>query len=261
MRDAALLLLCGSFLLGCVDSKTEPVGLAWAGSAGGGASGASGASVQAGAATSDLPPFVAPTGGGPPAGLEPLAGAAPDAAGAGGAAAGFAGIRVAVISDLNDSYGSVSYSPAVHSAVDALLALEPDLVLSTGDMVAGQMAGLDYEGMWAGFHAAVTDELDAADLPLAVTPGNHDASGYAGFEKEREIFVRTWRERKPSEKREEAWPLRASLWRLPAKTETPTRYPTPCSHNKLPSRCESKKHAAVIQPQTLCPRAAPICTR
>jgi 3',5'-cyclic AMP phosphodiesterase CpdA len=102
--------------------------------------------------------------------------------------------------------------------VSALVALEPDLVLSTGDMVAGQMAGLDYEGMWAGFHAAVTDELDAAGLPLAVTPGNHDASGYAGFEKEREIFVRTWRERKPALTYldDSSYPLRYSFSAGPA---------------------------------------------
>jgi hypothetical protein len=85
-------------------------------------------------------------------------------------------------------------------------------------MVAGQMAGLDYEGMWAGFHAAVTDELEAAGLPLAVTPGNHDASGYAGFEKEREIFVRTWRERKPAlaYTDDSSYPLRYSFSAGPA---------------------------------------------
>ena len=99
--------------------------------------------------------------------------------------------------DLNDSYGSTSYSSAVHAAVSAVVAQKPDLVLCTGDMVAGQMAGLDYEGMWSGFHVAVTDVLESAGLPLAVTPGNHDASGYGGFEKEREIFVRHWQERKP----------------------------------------------------------------
>jgi len=125
---------------------------------------------------------------------------------------------VAVISDLNDSYGSVTYSASVDSAVQAVLALEPDLVLSTGDMVAGQMAGLDYEGMWSGFHAAVTDVLDLADLPLAVTPGNHDASGYAGFEKEREIFVRTWLERKPALAYldDSSYPLRYSFSAGPA---------------------------------------------
>jgi acid phosphatase type 7 len=220
MRDAALvalLLLGGSLLPGCADPKPGPAGVALAGSGGDAAGGGSVGGAQAGAATSEVPLFVPPTGGAPPVGPEPSAGAAPDALGGGGAA-NVAGIRVAVISDLNDSYGSVSYSAAVHSAVGALLALEPDLVLSTGDMVAGQMAGLDYDGMWAGFHAAVTDELETAGLPLAVTPGNHDASGYAGFEKEREIFVRTWQERKPALAYidDSSYPLRYSFSAGPA---------------------------------------------
>ena len=59
--------------------------------------------------------------------------------------------------------------------------LRPDLVLVTGDMVAGQRAGLDYGAMWAGWHRAVTDPLRAAGIPMAVTPGNHDASGYAQY--------------------------------------------------------------------------------
>ena len=56
--------------------------------------------------------------------------------------------------------------------------LRPDLVLVTCDMVAGQRAGLDYGAMWAGWHRAVTDPPRAAGILMAVTPGNHDASGY-----------------------------------------------------------------------------------
>lgn len=111
---------------------------------------------------------------------------------------GFAPLRVIVVSDLNDSYGSTTYSAAVHDAVAAIVARAPDLVLSTGDMVAGQQAGLDYPAMWAGFHAAVSDELAAAGLPFAVSPGNHDASGYPAFAGERELFVAEWTDRKPA---------------------------------------------------------------
>jgi 3',5'-cyclic AMP phosphodiesterase CpdA len=110
---------------------------------------------------------------------------------------GFAPLRVLVVSDLNDSYGSTTYSTPVHDAVAAIVARAPDLVLSTGDMVAGQQAGLDYPAMWAGFHAAVSDELAAAGLPFAVSPGNHDASGYPAFAGERELFVAEWLDRKP----------------------------------------------------------------
>jgi 3',5'-cyclic AMP phosphodiesterase CpdA len=114
-----------------------------------------------------------------------------------GADSGVLSLRVAVVSDLNGSYGSTSYSSAVDDAVSAILADPPDLVLSTGDMVAGQKSGLDYAAMWDGFHEAVSDRLAAARIPFAVTPGNHDASGYAGYEGERDVFEATWADRKP----------------------------------------------------------------
>ena len=106
-------------------------------------------------------------------------------------------LRVAVVSDLNGSYGSTSYADTVTRAVDRVLAWEPDLVLSTGDMVAGQRAGLDYRAMWSAFHAAVSDRLAGAAIPFAVTPGNHDASGYSTYAGERAIFVSEWTSRKP----------------------------------------------------------------
>lgn len=106
-------------------------------------------------------------------------------------------IRVAVVSDLNDSYGSTTHGTAVHDAVRSIVDDPPDVVLSTGDMVAGQQSGLDYRAMWRGFHAAVSDPLARAGIPFAVTPGNHDASGYAGFEGERAIFQDEWLARKP----------------------------------------------------------------
>lgn len=107
-------------------------------------------------------------------------------------------LRVAVISDLNGRYGSVTYGDPVHDAVARILELEPDLVVSSGDMVAGQRSGLDYRDMWEGFHAVVSNPLAAAGIPLAVSPGNHDASGYPEFVEEREIYVDEWLARKPS---------------------------------------------------------------
>lgn len=104
----------------------------------------------------------------------------------------------AVISDLNGSYGSKEYAEDVHQSVRWLAEEQrPELVISTGDMVAGQRRGLDYRGMWASFHAAVTNPLGAADIPLAVTPGNHDASAGAAFLEERLTFVEEWRRHKP----------------------------------------------------------------
>lgn len=108
-------------------------------------------------------------------------------------------LRVAVISDLNGSYGSTTYGPLVHDATTWLAeVVKPDVVLTTGDMVAGQRAGLDYGAMWAAFHEAVTDPLASAGVPLAPTPGNHDASGYATFADEREIYITQWQARRPA---------------------------------------------------------------
>jgi len=117
----------------------------------------------------------------------------------GGAVA--APLRVVVISDLNGSYGSTSYDPRISRAIDRIIALKPDLVISTGDMVAGQrrphLSGKEVRAMWAAFHATVSDRLDAAGIPFAVTPGNHDASAYGGFKHERKIFRDEWSRRKP----------------------------------------------------------------
>lgn len=105
---------------------------------------------------------------------------------------------VAIISDLNNSYGSTTYGPEVHDAIRWITqTARPELVLSTGDMVAGQKAGLDYDAMWTAFHAAVTEPLAQAGIPLAPTPGNHDASGYNGFQQERERYIAQWLVRRP----------------------------------------------------------------
>lgn len=127
-------------------------------------------------------------------------------------------LRVAVVSDLNGSYGSRQYGEAVHAAVDRLLGVQPDLVLTTGDMVAGQRAGLDYAGMWHGFHSAVSDHLVEHGIPFAVTPGNHDASGYPAFARERQRFVEEWSGRRPDvEFVDDAdYPLRYAFRRGPA---------------------------------------------
>jgi 3',5'-cyclic AMP phosphodiesterase CpdA len=118
-------------------------------------------------------------------------------------AAAIAALRVAVISDLNGSYGSTRYEATVPDAVRRLVELQPDLVISTGDMVAGQrlhppLAEPVIKAMWASFHDVVTEPLAKARIPLAVTPGNHDASAYATFAMERETFRREWLARKPA---------------------------------------------------------------
>lgn len=127
-------------------------------------------------------------------------------------------IRVVVLSDLNGAYGSTSYVPAVNDAVARTIELHPDLVLSTGDMVAGQKAGLDYDGMWSAFHDVVTNRITAAGIPFAPTPGNHDASGYDAFANERRVFVTRWNDHRPNVEFVDGsnYPLRYSFVQGPA---------------------------------------------
>ena len=107
---------------------------------------------------------------------------------------------IAFISDLNGRYGSAVYDERVDTAIAAVVQQAPDLVVSTGDMVAGQSRRIDagdLDAMWAAFDRTVAAPLRRAGLPLAVTPGNHDGSGYPEFAAERVRFESQWRERRP----------------------------------------------------------------
>lgn len=131
------------------------------------------------------------------------------------AAAGAEPLRIAVISDMNGSYGTTDYGAEVGGAVAAILARRPDLVISTGDMIAGQrgspkLTTPELETMWTSFHATVSDPVAGAGLPFLVTPGNHDASAYPGFEAERAAFAAAFANRKPELTLVDAdgWPFR-----------------------------------------------------
>lgn len=127
-----------------------------------------------------------------------LAACVPATAGSGESPA----LRVVVISDLNESYGSTRYSDHVARAVARISQLRPALVLNTGDMVAGQrlppLSSNDVEAMWRAFHQAVTEPLARAGIPMAVTPGNHDASSGTRFALERSIYREQWLQRRPA---------------------------------------------------------------
>jgi 3',5'-cyclic AMP phosphodiesterase CpdA len=110
--------------------------------------------------------------------------------------------RVVVLSDFNESYGSLRYSPHVDEAVSRTVTLKPDLVISTGDMVAGQrlappLSREQLDAMWQSFHARVSEPLARAGLPFAVTPGNHDASSGGRFALERATYREQWLPRRP----------------------------------------------------------------
>ncbi len=129
-------------------------------------------------------------------------------------------LRVVAISDLNGGYGSTEYADEVAGAVARIVALRPDLVISTGDMVAGQRrnphldAG-EIDAMWAAFEKTVAGPLAAAGIPLIATPGNHDASAYPGFAAERAAYARVWRDMPPGFQvvDDARWPFRYAVAR------------------------------------------------
>ncbi|BAW96767.1 Ser/Thr protein phosphatase family protein [[Synechococcus] sp. NIES-970] len=89
-------------------------------------------------------------------------------------------VRLVVISDLNSAYGSTDYLSQVKRAIALIPDWQPDLVLCAGDMVAGQKSSLtpaQLSAMWQGFDRHIAQPLRRANLPLAFTLGNHDASG------------------------------------------------------------------------------------
>jgi endonuclease/exonuclease/phosphatase family metal-dependent hydrolase len=110
-------------------------------------------------------------------------------------------LRVAVLSDLNSTYGSTDYDAEVGAVIDRIVHdWRPDLVLIAGDMVAGQRPALSDDrvrAMWAAFDSVVAAPLRRAAIPLAVTIGNHDGSGHPGHERDRRLAREYWHDRRP----------------------------------------------------------------
>lgn len=106
--------------------------------------------------------------------------------------------RLLLVSDLNGRYGSTGYHDRVASAAEVIVQHRPDLVVSTGDMVAGQSPkGLEdatRKAMWSAFNETFAAPLLAAGIPLAITVGNHDGSAFPGFEADRAWFESHWNE-------------------------------------------------------------------
>jgi predicted phosphodiesterase len=111
------------------------------------------------------------------------------------------GQTLVLLSDINGRYGSTEYSPRVARAVETIVRDGADAVVAAGDMVAGQkqprLDGPALDAMWASFRETVADPLDAAGIPIMISAGNHDASGFPAFAPERARFEAWWSARNP----------------------------------------------------------------
>lgn len=107
-------------------------------------------------------------------------------------------LRIVVISDINNSYGSTSYEWQVDSTIARIPRLwKPDLVLSGGDMIAGQSTSLtdsNVRAMWSAFDEHVAAPLRNAQIPLGFTIGNHDGSALPRFERDRNLAEEYWQD-------------------------------------------------------------------
>ncbi|MEM7796101.1 MAG: metallophosphoesterase [Cyanobacteria bacterium P01_C01_bin.118] len=110
-------------------------------------------------------------------------------------------VRAVVISDMNSRYGAVDYRGEVMEGVSILPQWEPDILLCMGDMVAGQSKSLatpEVEAMWDGFDKLILNPIRAANIPYALTIGNHDASnqtyddGSYIYTIDRDVTTRYW---------------------------------------------------------------------
>lgn len=110
-------------------------------------------------------------------------------------------VRLVVISDLNSAYGSTDYDPEVDKGIALIPFWQPDLVLCSGDMVAGQKTSLStaqINAMWQAFDRHVAAPLRQGNYPFGFTIGNHDASSARGagnrftFQQERDLAKAYW---------------------------------------------------------------------
>jgi hypothetical protein len=103
--------------------------------------------------------------------------------------------RIAFISDINSAYGSTDYSSHARAAMEWIADVdhEVDLVLGSGDFIAGQSRSLNrrqVEAMWAAFGRYVFDPVRHAGIPFGFSLGNHDAN----LELDREVALAYWKQ-------------------------------------------------------------------
>lgn len=116
--------------------------------------------------------------------------------------------RMVLLSDFNGPYGSTTYPAGLAGVMNRVLnEWKPDLLVSAGDVVAGQKKSLTDETrrqMWAAFDRDVAAGLRNAGIPAAFAVGNHDgssardAAGALIFERDRAALAAYWQSRRPA---------------------------------------------------------------
>lgn len=110
-------------------------------------------------------------------------------------------VRLLVISDLNSAYGSTEYEKEVHLAIQMIPFWQPDLILCSGDMIAGQKSSLteaQIRAMWEAFDTQIAEPIRSLKIPFGFTIGNHDASSSITsnnqfrFQQERDLAREYW---------------------------------------------------------------------
>lgn len=108
--------------------------------------------------------------------------------------------RVAIISDLNNSYGDTTYNWQIDTVSKYLKTwFAPNIVMFAGDVVAGQKTSLTDENlsaMWRGFDRYVLTHLHNDTLPYLPTIGNHDASAYSSYTREQAMARKFWKDKR-----------------------------------------------------------------
>ena len=72
---------------------------------------------------------------------------------------------------------------------------QPDLVLCSGDMIAGQKPSLtptQIRAMWQSFDRNIAQPIRNLNIPFGFTIGNHDGSGAVAFEQTKFLFQQAY---------------------------------------------------------------------
>ena len=112
-------------------------------------------------------------------------------------------LKIVAFSDINGSNGSTDYVPSVGIGLGNFLRKNPALVIGVGDYTGGEDISLKlpdsiFPKMWDVFIEKFFNPIVNAGVSIALSPGNHDASGYPRLARERQAFLSYWSGRKPA---------------------------------------------------------------